>query len=52
MANSCISRDYMNNIVRLCFMGHDITSGKAVMKKFIRVQGDYKVIMQSLNPLI
>lgn len=52
VANSCISRDYTNNIVGVCFVGQDITSEKVVMDKFIRLQGDYKAIIQSLNPLI
>lgn len=33
-------------------MGQDITCEKVVMDKFIRLQGDYKAIIQSLNPLI
>ena len=52
MANSCTSRDYANNIVGVCFVGQDITREKVVMDKFIRLQGDYKAIIQSLNPLI
>lgn len=52
VANTCTSRDYANNIVGLCFVGQDITNEKVVMDKFIRLQGDYKAIIQSLNPLI
>ncbi|KAE7996294.1 hypothetical protein FH972_001026 [Carpinus fangiana] len=52
MANACTSRDYTNNIVGVCFVGQDITCEKVVMDKFIRLQGDYKAIIQSLNPLI
>lgn len=52
MANACTSRDYEKNAVGVCFVGQDITSEKVVMEKFIRLQGDYKAIIQSLNPLI
>ncbi|PON41747.1 Phytochrome A/B/C/D/E [Parasponia andersonii] len=52
VANSCTSRDYANNIVGVCFVGQDITREKVTMDKFIRLQGDYKAIIQSLNPLI
>lgn len=52
VANTCTSRDYTNNVVGVCFVGHDVTSEKIVMDKFIRLQGDYNAIVQSLNPLI
>lgn len=52
VANACTSRDYTNNVVGVCFLGQDVTSEKVVMDKFIRLQGDYKAIIQSLNPLI
>ncbi|XP_034698119.1 phytochrome E [Vitis riparia] len=52
VVNACTSRDYTNDIVGVCFVGQDITSEKIVMDKFIRLQGDYKAIVQSLNPLI
>lgn len=52
MANACTSRDYTNSIVGVCFVGKDVTCEKVVMDKFIRLQGDYKAIIQSLNPLI
>lgn len=52
MVNACTSRDYAHKIVGVCFVGQDITSEKVVMDKFIRLQGDYKAIIQSLNPLI
>ncbi|KAL6991378.1 hypothetical protein U1Q18_009491 [Sarracenia purpurea var. burkii] len=52
VVNSCISRDYINNIIGVCFVGQDITSEKIVMDKFIRLQEDYKAIVQTLNPLI
>ncbi|KAK4488196.1 hypothetical protein RD792_003939 [Penstemon davidsonii] len=51
-ANACTSRDYRNDIVGVCFVGQDVTAEKNVMDKFIRLQGDYKAIIQSLNPLI
>ncbi|GFZ06183.1 phytochrome E [Actinidia rufa] len=41
-----------NNIVGVCFVGQDITPEKIVLDKFIRLQRDYKAIVQSLNPLI
>ncbi|KAL0328943.1 UNVERIFIED_CONTAM: Phytochrome E [Sesamum calycinum] len=44
--------DYQNDVVGVCFVGHDITAEKTVMDKFIRLQGDYKAIIESLNPLI
>ncbi|CAN4095856.1 unnamed protein product [Withania somnifera] len=50
--NACSSKDYTNNIVGVCFIGHDITAQKVVLDKFVRVQGDYKAIMHSPNPLI
>lgn len=52
VANSCTSRDYTKNMVGVCFVGQDVTNEKVVMDKFIRLQGDYKAIIQSLNPLI
>lgn len=50
MASACASRDYTNNVVGVCFVGQDITSERVVMDKFIRLQGDYKAIIQCLNP--
>ncbi|KAK8618543.1 hypothetical protein V6N13_132532 [Hibiscus sabdariffa] len=52
MVNACTSRDYTNDVVGVCFVGQDITSEKVVMDKFIRLQGDYQAIVQSLSPLI
>lgn len=52
VTNACTSRDYVNNIIGACFVGQDITPEKLVMDKFIRLQGDYEAIIQSLNPLI
>ncbi|KAI3949764.1 hypothetical protein MKX01_040981 [Papaver californicum] len=52
VVNACCSRDYLNNIVGVGFVGQDITSQKLVMDKFIRIQGDYKAILHNPNPLI
>ncbi|CAI0626266.1 unnamed protein product [Linum tenue] len=52
MVNACSSRDYMNNIVGVCFVGQDVTGQKVVMDKFIHIQGDYKAVVHSPNPLI
>lgn len=52
MANTCTSRNHAKSIVGVCFVGQDVTCEKVVMDKFIRLQGDYKAIIQSLNPLI
>ncbi|XP_050219399.1 phytochrome B-like isoform X2 [Mercurialis annua] len=52
VVNACSSKDYMNNIVGVCFVGQDITAQKVVMDKFIHIQGDYKAIIHSPNPLI
>ncbi|KAL7591632.1 hypothetical protein Lser_V15G32620 [Lactuca serriola] len=52
MANTCTSRDYMNNVIGVCFVGQDVTTEKIVMDKFVRMEGDYKAIIQTLNPSI
>lgn len=52
LASACTSRDYQNDVVGVCFVGQDVTDEKSVMDKFIRLQGDYKAIIQSVNPLI
>ncbi|PWA87531.1 GAF domain-containing protein [Artemisia annua] len=52
VANTCTSRDYMSNVIGVCFVGQDVTTEKIVMDKFIRMEGDYNTIVQSLNPLI
>ncbi|VFR03033.1 unnamed protein product [Cuscuta campestris] len=52
VVNACTSRDSQNNIVGACFVGQDITPQIVVMDKFVRLQGDYEAIVQSLNPLI
>jgi len=52
IVNACSSRDYMSNIVGVCFVGQDVTEQKVVMDKFVNIQGDYKAIVHSPNPLI
>nr|AHZ63952.1 phytochrome [Pilularia globulifera] len=52
MVNTCSSRDVGNNVVGVCFVGQDVTGQKLVLDRFIRIQGDYKTIVQSPNPLI
>ncbi|XP_019174791.1 PREDICTED: phytochrome B [Ipomoea nil] len=52
VVNACSSKDYTNNIVGVCFVGQDVTGQKIVMDKFIHIQGDYKAIVHSPNPLI
>lgn len=50
--NACTSRDYRNGVVGVCFVGQDVTTEKTAMANFIRMQGDYKAIIQSVNSLI
>ncbi|XP_044498651.1 phytochrome B [Mangifera indica] len=52
IVNACSSKDYTNSIVGVCFVGQDVTGQKVVMDKFIHIQGDYKAIVHSPNPLI
>ncbi|KAH6814918.1 phytochrome B [Perilla frutescens var. frutescens] len=52
VVNACSSKDYTNNIVGVCFVGHDVTGQKVVMDKFINIQGDYKAIVHNPNTLI
>uniref|UniRef100_A0A7N2N9K9 Phytochrome n=1 Tax=Quercus lobata TaxID=97700 RepID=A0A7N2N9K9_QUELO len=52
VVNACSSKDYTDNIVGVCFVGQDVTGQKVVMDKFINIQGDYKAIVHSPNPLI
>ncbi|XP_061986417.1 phytochrome B isoform X3 [Populus nigra] len=52
VVNACSSKDYMNNIVGVCFVGQDVTGQKVVMDKYVHIQGDYKAIVHSPNPLI
>lgn len=52
VVNACSSRDYTDNIVGACFVGQDVTCQKVFMDKFVSIQGDYKAIVHSPNPLI
>ncbi|XP_052189769.1 phytochrome B isoform X2 [Diospyros lotus] len=52
VVNACCSKDYTNDIVGACFVGQDVTDQKVVLDKFIHIQGDYKAIVHSPNPLI
>ncbi|KAG6427593.1 hypothetical protein SASPL_111839 [Salvia splendens] len=52
LVNACTSWDYRNNVVGACFVGQDITAEKAVTTNIIRMQGDYKAIIQSVNNVI
>ncbi|XP_075506610.1 phytochrome B-like isoform X1 [Primulina tabacum] len=52
VVNACISKDHTDNIVGVCFVGQDITAQRVVMDKFIHIQGAYKAIVHSPNPLI
>ncbi|KAL0388892.1 UNVERIFIED_CONTAM: Phytochrome B [Sesamum radiatum] len=52
VVNACSSKDHTNNIVGVCFVGQDVTEQKVTMDKFIHIQGDYKAIVHSPNPLI
>ncbi|KAK9153222.1 hypothetical protein Sjap_000702 [Stephania japonica] len=52
VANTCASKDKTNSIVGVCFVGQDVTEQKILLDKFVRLQGDYKAIIQSLNPLV
>ncbi|XP_068325771.1 phytochrome B [Pyrus communis] len=52
VVNACSSKDYANNIVGVCFVGQDVTGQKVIMDKYIKIQGDYKAIVHSPNPLI
>ena len=52
IVNTCCSRDVHNNVVGVCFVGQDVTGQKMALDRFIRIQGDYKTIVQNPNPLI
>ncbi|XP_076943168.1 phytochrome B-like [Bidens hawaiensis] len=52
VVNACSSKDYMDNIVGVCFVGQDVTRQKVVMDKFVQIQGDYKAIIHNPNALI
>ena len=52
VVNACTSKDSKNDIVGVSFVGQDVTGQKTVMDKFVHIQGDYKAIVHSPNPLI
>ncbi|KAG9130275.1 hypothetical protein Leryth_004275 [Lithospermum erythrorhizon] len=52
VVNACASRDVRENVVGVCFIAQDITDQKSIMDKFIRIEGDYRAIIQNPNPLI
>nr|AAO86645.1 PHYA4 photoreceptor [Stellaria longipes] len=52
VVNACASKDVNGNVVGVCLIAQDITGQKTVMDKFTRIEGDYKAIIQSPNPLI
>ncbi|XP_052205690.1 phytochrome A1-like [Diospyros lotus] len=52
VVNTCVSRDFRENITGVCFVAQDITRQKTVLDKFIRIEGDYKAIVQNPNPLM
>uniref|UniRef100_A0A1J3D6H2 Phytochrome n=1 Tax=Noccaea caerulescens TaxID=107243 RepID=A0A1J3D6H2_NOCCA len=50
--NTCCSRDVMNNVLGVCFIGQDVTGQKMLIENYSRVQGDYAKIMWSPSTLI
>ncbi|KAK9670053.1 hypothetical protein RND81_13G173600 [Saponaria officinalis] len=52
VVNACATKDVNGNVVGVCLIAQDITGLKTVMDKFTRIEGDYKAIIQSPNPLI
>ncbi|GAB2283137.1 hypothetical protein Dimus_017667 [Dionaea muscipula] len=52
VVNACASRDLEQNVVGVCFVAQDITNQKTVMDRFTKIEGDYRAIIQNLNPLI
>ncbi|KAJ0976497.1 hypothetical protein J5N97_018462 [Dioscorea zingiberensis] len=52
IVNACASRDINEQVVGVCFVAQDMTGQKMVMDKFIRIEGDYKAIVQNPSPLI
>ncbi|KAJ6848596.1 phytochrome A-like [Iris pallida] len=52
IVNACASRDINENVVGVCFVAQDMTVHKSMMDKFTRMEGDYKGIVLSPNPLI
>ncbi|XP_051129097.1 phytochrome E-like [Andrographis paniculata] len=52
LVNACTSRDYKDDITGVCFIGQDVTAEKTAMDKFAKLQGDYKAVIESQNPLM
>jgi phytochrome B len=52
IVNACSSRDVIENVVGIYFVGQDLTSHKFVCDTFTCIYGDYKTIVQNPNPLI
>ncbi|ONK78822.1 uncharacterized protein A4U43_C02F22790 [Asparagus officinalis] len=52
VVNACASRDLNEKVVGVCFVAQDVTFHKSIMDKFTRIEGDYKSIVLSPNPLI
>ncbi|KAJ0780956.1 putative PAS domain, phytochrome, GAF domain, histidine kinase/HSP90-like ATPase [Helianthus annuus] len=52
VVNACSRMDVNENVVGVCCIAHDITYQKTIMDKFTRIEGDYKAIVHSPNPLI
>lgn len=52
VVNTCCSRDVMNNVLGVCFIGQDVTGQKMLIENYSRVQGDYAKIMWSPSTLI
>lgn len=52
VVNACASRDLNENVVGVCFVAQDMTTHKSMMDRFTRIEGDYKSIILSPNPLI
>ncbi|XP_026450396.1 phytochrome E-like [Papaver somniferum] len=52
VANACTTKSCSGCVSSVSFIGQDVTKEIALTDKFIRLQGDYKAIIQSLDPLI
>ncbi|KAK1387486.1 Phytochrome [Heracleum sosnowskyi] len=51
VVSSCCSKDDTGNSIGVCFVGQDVTLQKDIMEKYIKLEGDYKAIIHSPNPL-
>ncbi|XP_028753526.1 phytochrome B-like [Neltuma alba] len=50
--NACSTKDPINEITGVCFIGQDVADQKVLMDKFIHLQGDYKAIVHNPSPLV